>query len=42
LSCSVIRKKMAGVTQREERYVALWHNRTRRGGRVRKTRKYRK
>jgi hypothetical protein len=32
-SCSVIRKKMAGVSEREERYIALRHNRTRRGGR---------
>jgi uncharacterized coiled-coil protein SlyX len=32
-SCSVIRKKMDSVTEREERYIALQHNRTRRGGR---------
>lgn len=40
-SCSVIRRKTSGVTEREERYIALEHNRTR-GGRKRKnTRKYR-
>ena len=32
-SCSVIRKKMNTVTEREERYIALQHNKTRRGGR---------
>jgi len=36
-SCSVIRKRMDEVTKREERYIALQHNRTRvRGGRRRK------